>query len=349
MKTLHIVLTFSALLVAMTGEMHAQKVGTSSFQFLKVMPTARANAMGDAYSTLASGADAVFWNPAGLTTAQSHELATTLTLWLFDTKQSALAYALPIDGWGTFGAQLQYVDYGEIEETRADQLMFIGSGSDFHYNPGLTGRTFSPKAYVVGLSFARQLTDRFATGVTVKYVAESLWDQAVAQTPIDENYPLSESVNASAHRFLFDIGMRYDTGFRSIKLGISIQNLGAQVKYAVEEYPAPLSFRLGATANVIGHDALFFDDESNRMTIAYDIFQPNDYDQQMHMGIEYSFSEVFALRTGYKFNYDSDGLTFGGGVNTSLAGVGLSFDYSLGKMGEYLGNVHRLSLGVKFQ
>ncbi len=33
----------------------AQKVGTSSLQFLKVMPTARATAMGDAFVTLASG------------------------------------------------------------------------------------------------------------------------------------------------------------------------------------------------------------------------------------------------------------------------------------------------------
>jgi len=30
------------------------------------MPCARATAMGDAYSVIASGADAVFWNPAGL-------------------------------------------------------------------------------------------------------------------------------------------------------------------------------------------------------------------------------------------------------------------------------------------
>ena len=122
----------------------AQKVGTSSFQFLKVMPVARATALGDAYSTLASGAEAIFWNPAGMALVEGHDLSTTLTLWIFDTKQSALSYAASLGDWGTVGAQVQFVDYGKIEETRVDQLQFVGSGGDRRYNPGLTGSTFSP-------------------------------------------------------------------------------------------------------------------------------------------------------------------------------------------------------------
>jgi len=347
MKTPHALFGLLVLLSATRGEVFAQKVGTSSFQFLKVMPTARATALGDAYSTLASGVDGVFWNPAGLTSARSHEIATTLTVWLFDTKQSAIAYAVPVGDLGTFGVHFQYVDYGEIEETRADQLAFVGTGSDLRYNPGLTGRVFSPKAYVAGISYARQLTERFSAGVTAKYVSESLWDQAT--TVIVNEYGESETVNTFARCFLFDFGMRYNTGFRSIELGISVQNLGSQVKFAKEEYPAPLAFRLGTAVNLLGEEALVLVDESNRLTLAYDIFQPNDYAQQMHIGLEYAFQEVFALRGGYKIHYDNDGLTAGGGVATHVAGVGLAFDYSFGTMGDYLGNVHRISLGVRFE
>ena len=79
------------LVMVWSGHLHAQKVGTSSLQFLKVMPTARATAMGDAYVSLASGADAVYWNAAGLTTLESHTLTSSVVLWLFDTKQVALA------------------------------------------------------------------------------------------------------------------------------------------------------------------------------------------------------------------------------------------------------------------
>jgi hypothetical protein len=87
----------------------------------------------------------------------------------------------------------------------------------------------------------------------------------------------------------------------------------------------------------------------HRLTLAYDLFQPNDYKQQMHTGAEYSFSELIALRVGYKVDYNSEGLTFGCGLHTDLSGWPMSFDYSYGKMSEYLNNVHRISLGVQFR
>ena len=145
---------------------------------------------------------------------------------------------------------------------------------------------------------------------------------------------------------LFDFGMSYNTGFRSIRLGISVQNLGRQVEFSQEGHPAPLMFRLGAAADLLGPDALLGTDAQNRVTLAYDILQPNDYQQQMHAGLEYCYGGMFALRGGYKFNYDSDGLTLGAGVMTDLLGPALRFDYSYGRMGDYLGTAHRLSLGV---
>ena len=322
----------------------AQKVGTSSLQFLKVMPAARATAMGDAFVSLATGAEAAFWNPAGITTTASHDIATTVTLWLFDTRQSAIAYALPVEGVGTFAAQLQFVDYGDFTETRVDQLQFVGSGGDVRYNPGLTGATFSPSALVVGLSYARDLTDRFTAGVTVKYVSESLY--GADEVTVVNSSGASETYKTYARLFLFDFGMKYNTGFHSVRLGASVANFGSQVKFGSEEYPAPLTFRLGIAGDIMGNDALLWDDDRNRVTVSYDIHQPNDYAQQMHFGAEYAFADLFALRGGYKANYDADGFTFGAGFQTGLAGAILRFDYSYGAMGEYLPSVHRLSLGV---
>jgi len=36
-------------------------------------------------------------------------------------------------------------------------------------------------------------------------------------------------------------------------------------------------------------------------------------------------------------------------VHTALSGTAISFDYSYGKMDEFLNNVHRISLGVQFK
>lgn len=327
----------------------SQKVGTSSMQFLKVMPTARATAMGDAFVSLASGADAVFWNPAGLTSLQNHEISTTLTMWLFDTKQLGIAYGLPMGDWGTAGVQFQYIDYGRMEETRADavDLIIPPNGQPF-FNAGLTGRSFTPYSYLIGLSYAKKFTDKFSAAFSAKYAMESLWsDQVITIT----NSVTGEETKYKTYAdvLLFDFGMVYNTGFRSVQVGVSVQNFGGQVKFADVAHPAPLAFRLGVSGNLFGREGLLFQDEVNRLTLAYDLFQPNDYRQQMHMGAEYAFSEIVALRAGYKFDYDSEGLTFGAGVRTELSGAPISVDYSYGRMSEFLNTVHRISLGVQFR
>jgi len=260
-----------------------------------------------------------------------------------------LAYDVPMGNVGNLGVQFQYIDYGTIKETRTETIdLVIGPNGEKIFNPGLTGRSFTPYSYLVGLSYAKAITDKFSAGATLKYATESLWaDQVVTSV----NNVTGEVSNYKTYTnvLLFDFGMIYNTGFRSVQIGISVQNFGPQVTFANRSYPAPLAMRVGASANVIGPEALLFNDETSQLTMAYDLFQPNDYDQQMHVGAEYSFSDAVALRIGYKVGYDSEGLTFGGGVHTSLSGTSISFDYSYGRMDEFLNNVHRISLGVQFR
>jgi hypothetical protein len=270
-------------------------------------------------------------------------------MWLFDTKQIALAYGMPMGNWGNLGFQLQYIDYGTIQETRGEQADLVqpSNGTPF-FNSGLTGRTFTPYSYVIGLSYARAFTDKFSAGGTVKYAMESLWTNDVV-TVVNSTTGEISNYKTYADVILYDFGMTYNTGFRSVQVGVSIQNFGPQVVFADKPHPAPLAFRLGVSANLFGKEGLLFLDNMNRFTLAYDLFQPNDYEQQMHIGAEYVFSDLVALRVGYKVDYDSEGLTFGGGVNIDLSGWPISIDYSYGKMSEYLNNVHRISLGVQFR
>ena len=321
----------------------AQKVGTTSYQFLKVMPSARATAMGEAFVSIAERSDALFWNPAGITSVRGHDLATTHTLWLIDTDQTAVGYVLSAGNYGHLGLQFQYVNYGEIEETRTDHLGFV----DGEYNPGRTGRTFKPHAWVLGLSYARQMTDRFSAGLTAKMVNESLFSDRTVSVGGDGAG--GATYNTFANALLFDFGMQYDTGFRSVRVGGAVQNFGPQVRFGRDEFPAPLVFRLGIASNLIGSNALFAESAMNRFTLSYDIAHPNDYAQQMHIGGEYSFADVVTLRGGYKLNYDVDNWTFGGGIKTRLDRFRLAFDYSFGAMNEYLNDVHRLSLGLAIE
>jgi long-subunit fatty acid transport protein len=318
----------------------AQKVGSTSMQFLKVMPSARAAALGEAYAVWATGAEAIFWNPAGLAKLDNMEFSTTYINWLFDAQQGALVYALAIQGFGALGVQVQYVDFGEFEET-TNERPYINDPD----NPGLTGKTFKPFSYLVGISYARNLTDKFSIGLGMKYTHESLFDGRKLTAQVRQG--VREEVDTWANGLLFDFGIRYNTGYRSIHLGSSVQNFGADVKYAKESNPVPLLFRFGIGADLVGPEGLLRPgSEENRLSMAFDIFHPNDYAQQIHVGAEYEFANSFALRGGYKFNYDFDGLTLGAGVKHALEGVRLSADYSYGDMGTYLGNVQRISFGI---
>ncbi len=329
------------LLCTMPPLAPAQKVGSTSMQFLKVMPCARATAMGDAYSVLASGAEAMFWNPSGLALVQGQEFSSTYVWWIMDTRQGALSYGASLGGFGSVGLQVQYVDFGIMEETSLERP-YINKFPD----PGMTGNTFHPFSYLVGLSYARSLTDRFSVGLSAKYAHESLYNGETVTAMVSDG--VYENVKTWANGLLFDLGMRYDTGFRTVRLGASVQNFGADVTYAKESSPVPLLFRFGIAADLTGRDALLMDAETSRLTVAVDLFQPNDYAQQEHVGVEYEYDGVFALRGGYKFNYDSEGLTLGGGVRTTLSNIRLALDYSYGSVGQYLGNVQRISLGVGF-
>lgn len=331
-------LALAVLLALVASPADAQKVGTTSFQFLKVMPTARATAMGDSYVTLAEGAEALFWNPAGVAAAGSHEISATHIPYLLDSRISSLGYATSLGNFGQIGVQIQAVDYGDIAETRTENLGFNPDGT---YNPGLTGSSFGPSAYAVGVSYARALTDRFQTGITAKYVSESLYSGDYSGA--------GGTYGTSAGVVLFDVGIQYETGFQSLDIGMSVQNFGPEVAYVEEAFAAPLTFRIGAAGDLIGPAGMIRQDAQNKVTLAYDLVQPNDYDQQMQFGLEYTFADVVSLRTGYKLNYDAEAFTFGAGVKADLAPVRLAVDYSYGGMGEYLDGVHRLTLGARLR
>lgn len=334
------IFTLTILLVLLSCTSYGQKVGSTSMQFLKVMPCARATALGEAYTVWGTGAEAIFWNPAGLAILEKPEFSTTYINWLFDSQQGAVSYAQKIESIGSFGVQIQYVDFGEFEET-TNQRPYINDPERF----GITGKTFRPFSYLLGISYARQLTEKFSLGGTIKYAHESLFNGQTVVARI--NATDYEEVNTWANGLLFDFGIRYNTGYRSIHIGSVVQNFGGNVKYAKESHPVPLLFRFGIGADLIGPDGLIYtENQTNRFSMAFDLFHSNDYDQQEHIGLEYEFSGIFAVRTGYKFNYDSDGFTAGAGIKHSFAGLNFSADYSFGDMGTYLGNVQRISLGV---
>jgi len=315
--TVLVIITFSMTLAQSGG---IDKVGTTSFQFLKVIPDARSSGMGEAFVSVADNSDAVFWNPASLTKVHGFDASFSYVDWFLDVSHLSLSAAYNIEGVGVIGFQAMMNDLGTIEVTRVSNLYRDANGN---YNPGLTGETIKPGSKVFGVSFARKLTDKFAFGLTAKYAYEDL---AVK----------------SASALMFDGGVLYQTGFRSIEIAATLRHFGPEAKFYNKPYPLPQTFTIGISTDLFSSDnPLLMNLTDQKLLVAFNLSQPRDYSQQYQVGMEYSFKKMFFLRAGYKINYDEEGLTIGAGVKYS----GYRIDYSFNDYGEYLGNVHRFTIG----
>jgi len=312
-------------MLAFVAEAQAQEfgsVGTAGAQFLQIGVSARAIGLGEAYTAVTNDALSIFWNPAGLAQVERHAWGFSYVSWLADVRYQTAAYAYTWERVGTLGAGVGYLTSGEMEVRR------YGDG-------GGTGETFTYSDLVVGLSFARNLTDKFAVGGQVKYIQEKAWTQ-------------------TARGWAIDVGTMYKTGFRGLRLAMAIQNFGPEMRFSgnyvdysdhqkvksFQSYPLPLTFRGGLAMDLITT-------EQYSVLVAADLLHPNDNVENYDIGTEVTLFDKLLLRGGYKFNTDEEGLAFGAGLRYPIGSMKISLDYAFDDVG-LLGNVHRGSVGFAF-
>ncbi|MCR4438088.1 MAG: PorV/PorQ family protein [bacterium] len=284
--------------MATPGKGQFRKVGTAGYTFLEIPVTARAAAMGEVgVALLDGGPEALFVNPALLAhLAGSRALSVSYASYLAETSHQACSIALRLPRrMGVCGVSINRLDLGEMVET-------LNADVD---NPGgayIVRGTYTADAAAIGLSFAQQATAWFAYGLTLRYVRERI---AVY----------------TSDNVLVDLGMVYTTGFRSFRIGGYVQNFGVDSRYIGDSFKMPMVFRLGAAIELLGGQSSPY-----RLTLAADALHPSDYSERLHVGAECWLANVVALRVGYKFNYDEDGLTIGCGFKKSTGRGLVGFD-----------------------
>lgn len=285
------------------------KAGSAGLQALKIGVGARETGMGESVVAVVNDANSVFWNPAGLAYVNNYQVSFSQNNWIVDSKQYSAVAAVSFDA---FTAAISVSDFSinEFEETTV-------------LNPEGTGRMVSAGDLSIGLSLAKRFTDKLSIGAQVKYLQEKLDDYDV-------------------NNVLFDFGAIYETGFRNLRLGFSFQHYGPDMKYAYQEFRAPLLFRIGAADEIINNDNL-------KITASAEVVHPTDNNEWVNAGTEIQILKNFIVRSGYRFKNDEGKLSFGVGIiPPELANMGLKIDYSFVKSEVVFEDIHRITIGFYY-
>ena len=301
------------------------KVAQSGYQFLKIDADARAAGMGGAFTLVGSGASSMFYNPAGMAkTTHNLDFFSTQTNWLADIRYYSLGITKKLGNLGTVGFSMLSSDYGQITGTRvADNTVgYIETGN------------VNVEATSLGLSFAKNLTDQFSVGAQIKYVSQNL---GITLIP-DGSEKLNETDGLA-----YDFGTIYYPGIKSFCFGMGIRNFSKNFKYEDDSFPLPLTFTMGAALDVMDFLSRFGEDHN--LLFEADAVHPIDYSERLNIGWEYGYRKMVFLRSGYKFNHDTESLSFGLGFSLKLSGILTKVNYSFNDAGDF-DPVNRISLGI---
>jgi hypothetical protein len=298
------------LLVCAAPLLAGNRSGTVSEQFLKIGTSARAIGMGGAQFGVAEGASSIAYNPAGILAIEDYGFAATYTQWFAGINHEFAGIVKNMPGLGAIGASVVVLSTDDMIETTPAA-------------PEGTGRTFKASDYAFSLAFGRQVTDQFRVGVNAKVIKSYLFDTEVG-----------------ASTFAFDIGTLYDVPVLRSHIGVSLTNIGKDVKFINETYSLPTALRFGIVVDLY--------QEANQQWIStLQITRLNDANEQYNLGTEYVLNNMFAVRAGYKFAYDQEDFTGGFGVKLNSLGLHSSLDYGYNHF-VYLPGTHSFTLEVQF-
>ena len=295
------------------------RLGTAGAQELRIPVGSRATAMGGAAIADVSGVEALYWNPAGAADVSGMEVAFSHLSYIADITLNYVGMTTSVRDLGSLGVGVRILNIGDIAVTTEEF-------------PEGTGATYSPNFFVVGLTYARRLTDRVAFGATGMYIHEKI-------------------MRETASGIAFDLGFQYTTGIEGLEFGIVMKNYGPNMQFDgadLEYFERPTqddpqaikktmrlvsaSFELPSSIQ-FGTSYELMEMGENRVILTGN-FQSNSFSEdEYRTGVEYAFGERFFLRGGYVYSDQSDylyGATFGAGMNLSLGEASLVVDYSYG-------------------
>lgn len=294
--------------------------GTSASAFLKLGTGApEAQALGNAYTALSKGTQALFWNPAGAATSNAREVQLSYMQWYEGVGDYALGYIQPM-GKTVIGVTMRYMTVSDIDFRGID-------GTPQNYSGDAV------RDLVAGVSLARTFFGALDLGATAKY--------------INEDNAGTKNTNAA-----FDIGAKLRLLNNKLLIGAMGQNLG-------DEQEVPTAVRGGAAIEsryfTLSGELVKYNDDRTRFGIGLALHIPEDIVQvatfDLRVGYYNRESTGFAEEgsMGERFGLDTTSkITLGFGFYSGeIFGYGVGLDYAMMPSGA-LGTAHQLAVRMQF-
>ncbi len=345
---------------------------TTSVPFLIISPDAKAGGMGDVGVASTPDAMSMHWNPAKYAFVKNDiGFSLCYTPWLKslvpDINLSYLTGYTRLDENQVLGFSLRYFTLGEINFTDANNNP-LGS--------------FNPNEFSLDGAYALKLSQRFSTGVALRYVYSNLTGgQQVGTLATKAAHTVAGDISGYYNKEVRLAGQKMDWA-----MGLNISNIGAKVSYTetVDKDFIPTNLRIGSslstdldeynqlslefnvnkllvpTPPIYNEDGEIVSGKDPDVSVISGIFQSfsdapyNDREVReliYSTGVEYWYDQQFAVRSGFFYEHPSKGdrqfFTLGAGVRYNV--FGLDFSYLIPLQGrDEVNAVNPLSNTLRF-
>ena len=287
----------------------------STYDFLRIDVGARAAALNGSFVSMKDDPNVLFYNPASIGTLTEPKISASYVDYLMDVNAGTLSYGQSIEGIGSIGAGVIYMNYGSFQRT--DEFLNV-----------LGTFNAAEVAFVAGI--AAHYDEDILVGMNVKYIYSSIAEY-------------------SSTALAVDLGFLYDIPSQNLTIGGSVLNIGKQLKtYAGVNEQLPLDVKIGITKRP-EHLPVFLNIDFHRLNENTNNFF--DRFSNITIGAEFLMSKSLRLRVGYNNTQRKELKT---GTSAGLAGFSLGaglvlkdyqIDYAYNSFGDF-GGIQRFSLGI---
>jgi hypothetical protein len=314
------------------------KVGTAAAQFLQIPVGGKAIGMGGAFTAVADDPTALYWNPGAISRSGKSCVYASQTNWLVDSYHQWFGAQVMLTGQDAIGICLNNLDYGGREKVTTIE------------QPDGTGEYWEASDVAISFTYARNITDRFSIGGSIKYIEQKIWHESSSQ-------------------FAFDLGLLFITQFKGLQIGVSLRNFGGELemdgrdllhridldpeskgnnetivaKLKADRWPIPLSYCVGLAMPMVNS-------KNMKVVVAIDAVIPTDNSETINIGSEIYLYNLLSVRAGYQALFrdaTENGLTFGLGIKIPAPYADITIDYSYQDFGLF-GDITTTALSIGF-